>query len=99
MMKLSVKPPRILCLSILLVLFTSCSKRGVREIHGWTPLPGPFHNLREIPGTVFDVTYTPKTVRIDLETVRRTLLSVSTNGDVFVFDDSDPRLRSLGRGR
>jgi len=98
-MKRSVMLPRLLCPCAVLVLFTSCTKQEVTEIRGGGPLPGPFHDLREVPGTVFDVTYAPNTVRIDLETVRRTLRSVSTDGDVFVFDDSDPRLHSLAEGQ
>ncbi len=97
----------LLCVCLLSVFFLSCSKkeetqgenRASQEPGVWAPLTGPYHDLRDVPGTVFDVTYTSNTVRIDMETAHRTLKSVSSDGDVFVFDDSDPRIRSLAEGQ
>jgi hypothetical protein len=51
------------------------------------------------PGAVFQATYTPNTVRIDLPTVKKNLRSVSPDGRVFVFDGSDPRLQELAKGK
>ncbi len=51
------------------------------------------------PGTVFNVTYTANTVRIDLPAAQKTLRSVSDDGCVFLFDASDPRLRDLTEGK
>lgn len=86
------------------VLFTGCSKKNNTEVTetrqgGLATLSGPYRDLRDVPGTVFDVTYTSNTVRIDLDTVRRTLKSVSTDGDVFVFDDSDPHISNIAEGQ
>ncbi len=64
-----------------------------------TGMPSQFRDLSKLPGTVFDVTYTPNTVRIDLPTVQRTLKSVSDDAKVFLFDASDPRIRDLKEGQ
>src|SRR6185437_2827240 len=61
-------------------------------------VPSQFRDLRKLPGTVFEVTYTPNTVRIDFPTVQRTLKSVSSDARVFLFDASDPRINSLKEG-
>ena len=55
--------------------------------------------LRSLPGTVFDVKYSPNVVRIDLATTQKTLRSVSDDGKVFVFESDDPRLRDLREGK
>lgn len=62
-------------------------------------VPSKFRDLSRLPGTVFDVTYTPSTVRIDFPTVQRTLKSVSDDAKVFLFDASDPRISQLKEGR
>ena len=54
-------------------------------------------DLMTIPGTVFNVTYNDHTVMVDEATVRKTLRSVSTNGNVLVFDPS-PQIQKLGPG-
>jgi hypothetical protein len=61
-------------------------------------VPSQFRDLSKLPGTVFDVTYTPNTVRIDLPTVQRALKSVSRDARVFLFDASDSRISSLKEG-
>jgi hypothetical protein len=48
---------------------------------------------------VYEVTYTPNTVRIDFPTTQRLLRSVSEDARVFVFDGSDPRLADLQPGK
>jgi hypothetical protein len=55
----------------------------------------PFHDLREVPGTVFNVSYTPATVRVDERSWRASLKSVSSDGTVFVFDNPEDRIKSL----
>ena len=62
-------------------------------------MPSQFLDLSKMPGTVFDVTYTSNTVRIDLPTVQRTLKSVSNDAKVFLFDASDPRISKLKEGQ
>lgn len=62
-------------------------------------IPSQFRDLSKMPGTVFDVTYAPNTVRIDLPTVQRTLKSVSDDAKVFLFDASDPRISRLKEGQ
>jgi hypothetical protein len=51
------------------------------------------------PGAVYQVTYTPNTVRIDLAAVQKSLRSVSSDAQVFLFDDTDPRIRELTAGK
>ena len=57
-----------------------------------------FRDLRELPGTVFDVSFTPQTVRIDQASWRASLKSVSSDGNLFVFDNPDPKILSLHEG-
>lgn len=54
-------------------------------------------DLATLPGTIFNVTYNDHTVMVDEATVRKTLRSVSTNGNVLVFDPS-PQIQKLGLG-
>jgi hypothetical protein len=63
-----------------------------------TGVPVGFRDISKLPGTVFQVTYTPATVRIDLPSVQRSLTSVSDDGRVLVFDSEDARLRGLKQG-
>jgi hypothetical protein len=52
-------------------------------------VPAGFRDISKLPGTVFQVTYTPATVRIDLPAVQKSLTSVSGDGRVLVFDSQD----------
>ncbi|SPE27325.1 exported hypothetical protein [Candidatus Sulfotelmatomonas gaucii] len=61
-----------------------------------TPAPSQFYAPRD---AVYDVTYTPNTVRIDFPTVQKTLRAVSPDGSAMVFDSSDPRLQGLTAGK
>jgi hypothetical protein len=61
-------------------------------------VPAQFRDLRNLPGTVFKVTYTPNTIRLDLPTVQKSLRSVSDDGQVFVFDSDDPRVHQFKQG-
>lgn len=56
-------------------------------------------DLRGLPGTVFDVTYTANTVQVSEEVTAKTLQSVSSDGIVYVFDPSDPLVASLAPGK
>lgn len=51
------------------------------------------------PGAVCDVKYTSNTVRIDFPTVQKALRSVSDDGQLFLFDASDPRISELKEGK
>jgi len=61
-----------------------------------SPAPPNFYTP---PGAVYDVKYTPNTIRIDLPTVQKTLHSVSDDATLFLFDASDPRIRELKEGK
>ncbi len=61
-------------------------------------VPVGFRDISKLPGTVFQVTYTPATVRIDLPSTQRSLTSVSDDGRVLVFDSDDARLHGLKQG-
>jgi hypothetical protein len=84
---------------LILVLLVGCSKKSAPPKASGIPAARPFHDLRELPGTVADVTLTSNTVRIDEGTTRRILKSVGSDGNVFVFDDSDPRIQNLREGQ
>jgi hypothetical protein len=81
------------------ILLSSCSKKSTPHETSGIPVARPFHDLRELPGTIADVTLTSNTVRIDEATTRRILKSVGSEGDVFVFDDSDKRIQDLHQGQ
>ncbi|MBZ5530866.1 MAG: hypothetical protein LAO20_05500 [Acidobacteriia bacterium] len=59
----------------------------------------PFRDLRDLPGTVFDVTYTPNTVQIGEAQWQKSLVSLSRDGHVFVFDLADDKARQLAPGK
>src|SRR5579864_2972561 len=54
-------------------------------------------DLAKLPGNVFQITFADHTVLVDLPTVRKTLRSVSKNGNVLVFDPS-PQIQRLQPG-
>jgi hypothetical protein len=89
-----------------LVVLGSCQRKESQQTASPTPALAssstsatrPFHDLREIPGTVFDVSYTPATVRVDESSWRRSLKSISSDGSVFVFDNPEDRIKSLAAG-
>jgi len=58
-----------------------------------------FKDMRDLSGTVFDVTYTPGTVRVDAARWHKSLQSVSTDGRVWVFDPSDDKVMQLSEGK
>jgi hypothetical protein len=82
------------------VLLAGCTnKKGATPETSGIPAARPFHDLRELPGTIADVTLTSNTVRIDDSTTRHILKSVGSDGDVFVFDNSDQRIQNLHEGQ
>ncbi len=76
-----------------------CSKKSESPSSSGIPAAHPFHDLRELPGTVADVTLTSNTVRIDETTTHRILKSVGSDGNIFVFDGSDSRIQNLQEGQ
>ena len=89
----------LLCLLVLAAL-VGCSKKSAPPpaVSG-IPAGQPFRDLRELPGTVADITLTSNTIRIDETTTRRILNSVGSDGNIFVFDDSDQRIQNLHEGQ
>jgi hypothetical protein len=57
-----------------------------------------FRDMRDLPGTVFDVTYTRNTVQVDAARWQKSLLSVSRDGRIWVFEPGDARVMQLGEG-
>ncbi len=99
--------PRPLAFSVCvfsLVVLGGCRRKDSPQIATLSPSPSssavtrPFHDLREVPGTVFDVSFTPATVRIDVSSWRLSLKSISSDGSVFVFDNPEDRIQSLTAG-
>jgi hypothetical protein len=88
----------LLCL-LMCVLLAGCSKKNAAPGAAGIPAAHPFHDLRELPGTVANVTLTSNTIRIDEATTHRILKSIGSDGDVFVFDNSDKRIQDLREGQ
>lgn len=82
-----------------LALLAGCSKKSASPSASGLPVAHPFRDLRELPGTIADVKLTSNTVRIDEATTRRILKSIGSDGNVFVFDASDPRIQNLKEGQ
>ena len=108
---MNVRTKRILCACALICFaFTSCSKpkssaeqqppqrQTPSSATYSTSLAHPFKDLRDVPGTIFDVSYTPQTVRIDESSWRTSLKSISSDGNVLVFDNPDAKISSLHEG-
>lgn len=91
--------PRVVCCLLLLTALVACSKKNAPPMASGIPAARPFHDLRELPGTIADITLTGNTVRIDETTARRILKSVGSDGNIFVFDDSDQRIQTLHEGQ
>jgi hypothetical protein len=85
---------------LIVVLLVGCSKKSQPTQSSGIPAAAhAFHDLRELPGTIADVTLTGNTGRIDEATTRRILKSVGSDGNIFVFEDSDPRIQNLQEGQ
>lgn len=96
--KATVKSSVVCCLLLLMAL-VACSKKNAPPTASGISAVRPFHDLRELPGTIADITLTGDTVRIDETTSRRILKSVGSDGNIFLFDDSDPRIQNLHEGQ
>ena len=57
-----------------------------------------FKDMRDLPGTVFEVAYTPNTVKVDASHWQKSLRSISTDGHVWVFDPGDNEVMQLSVG-
>lgn len=91
--------PRLVCSLLLLTALVACSKKSAPPTESGIPAARPFHDLRELPGTIADMTLTGNTVRIDEASARRVLKSVGSDGNIFLFDDSDQRIQNLHEGQ
>ena len=91
--------PRLVCCLLILTALVACSKKSAPPAVSGIPAARPFHDLRELPGTIADITLTSNTVRIDEMTARRILKSVGSDGNIFVLDDSDQRIQNLQEGQ
>jgi hypothetical protein len=92
--------PILFCCVLVLAALVACSKKSAPPpTEPGIPVARPFRDLRELPGTVADITLTSNTVRIDETTTRRILKSVGSDGNIFVFDDSDQRIQNLHEGQ
>jgi hypothetical protein len=88
----------LISLSIVLLL-AGCSKNNSSPTANGIPAARHFRDLRDLPGTIADVTLTGNTVRIDEASARRILKSVGSDGNVYVFDNSDSRIKNLQEGQ
>ncbi len=95
------KSTRQFCLTCLavLVLLAGCSKKNASRESSSLLVARPFKDLRDLPGTIANVTLTSNTVRIDESTTHRISKSIGSDGDVFVFDNSDQRIQTLHEGQ
>jgi len=88
------------CVVINLSSCSSCSRSssptGPSSVSNSSPAPADFYTP---PGAVLEATYTPNTIRLDFPTVKKTLRSVSDDGELFLFDASDPRIGELKEGK
>ncbi|HVO62461.1 MAG TPA: hypothetical protein VMT53_16110 [Terriglobales bacterium] len=90
--------PTLVCL-VLVAALVACSKKSTTPTASGIPPARLFHDLRELPGTIADITLTSNTVRIDETAARHILKSVGSDGNIFVFDDSDQRIQNLREGQ
>lgn len=90
---------KLLCCVLVFIGLVACSRKSSQPSESGIPVARPFHDLQELPGTIADLTLTSNTVRVDEKTTRRILKSVGSDGNIFVFDDSDPRIQNLQEGQ
>jgi len=90
---------KLLCCFLVAVTLVGCSNKSAPPTASGIPTARPFKDLRELPGTIADITLTSNTVRIDESSARRILKSVGSDGNIFVFDDSDQRIQNLHEGQ
>ena len=90
---------KLLCCFLVAATLVGCSKKSTPPTASGIPTARPFKDLRELPGTIADFTLTSNTVRIDESSARKILKSVGSDGNIFIFDDSDPRIQNLHEGQ
>ena len=95
----NMRPKLFLSAVLSFFLLSGCSKRSASREPSGIPVSRPFKDLRDLPGTVANIKLTSNTVRIDESTTHRILKSIGSGGDVFVFDNSDPRIQDLHEGQ
>lgn len=92
-----------LLVAMLAVLLSACSS-SKKSVEGaalgsrGALTKGPY-GFSTPAGAVYEVTYTPNTVRIDFPTTQKLLRSVSADARVFVFEGTDSRLSDLQPGK
>ena len=84
---------KIICIGVVCLL-AGCSKHSSAP-GGRTGDTKPYTP----PNSVFDVHYTTNTIRMDLSTFQRTFHSISSDGQVLVFDSGDPQIATLSEGK
>ncbi len=63
-----------------------------------TSAPAPVTDITNDPGSTYNVTFKSSTVMVDQKTVANSLLAVSDDGSILVFDDSSPQIQALAAG-
>ncbi len=66
---------------------------------GEASTPAAVTDITNAPGSVYQVTFKPSTVFVDEKTVADSLLAVSDDGSILVFDDSSPQIQALAPGK
>lgn len=95
-MKRQKKTGRLLLATMIFAMgwLSSCSKNAATSgSSGGASIAGTPAQFYTPPGAIYDVKYTDNTVRIDLPTVQKVLRSVSSDGQIFLFDGTDPQIR------
>ena len=84
---------------LLVVSLPACSS-GTRsgDTAGRPAAAAGLRDLRDLPGSVFDVTLNPNTVTFDAAAIARSLRGMSEDAGILVFDAADERARQLAPG-
>lgn len=101
-MKRQKKTGRLLLATMIFAMgwLSSCSKNAATSgSSGGASVGGTPAQFYTPPGAIYDVKYTDNTVRIDLPTVQKVLRSVSSDGQIFLFDGTDAQIRKLTAGK
>jgi hypothetical protein len=59
----------------------------------------PVTDITNLPGSTYHVTFKPSTLLVDEKTVASSLLAVSDDGSILVFDDASPQIQALAPGK
>jgi hypothetical protein len=77
---------------------TYAMKRNHPSALSQTGEPATVIDLSTLPGSKFEVTYSPETVVIDPATTKKTFEGISADGAILVFNNSAPAIRGLHAG-